>query len=86
MSKKTIQYAIDTETGLVISRYGDEIAFPELQYKDMNSKNKYTAGYILQKTSVFAVAVAWDYYKWTRKIPVEIKNKHREFWGFKPIK
>ena len=36
--------------------------------------------------NIFDVAKEVGSLKWTRKIPVEIKNIHRKFWGFAPLK
>lgn len=83
--KKIIQYAFDTETGMVISRVGSNIAVPVLQFHKMLPENNFTPQYELEKMDVIAIAQCWDNYKWTRKIPVEIKNLHRRFWGLKTL-
>lgn len=83
---RTIQYAVDIETGLVISRVGNELAWPILDYEGMTSENGYKMNYYLEKVSVFSVAGCMDMLKWTRKIPVALKNKHRKFWGFPELK
>ena len=83
---KTIRYAIDTDTGLVISRVGSEIAWPILDYKDMQPENAYVMNYSLVKICVSQVASRWDTLKWTRKISKTIKNTHRMFWGFPILK
>jgi hypothetical protein len=83
---KIIQYAIDTETGLVISRVGNELAWPILDYENMLPENHYTMNYSLVKICVSEVASRWYILKWTKKIPKEIKNTHREFWGFSLLK
>lgn len=83
---RTIQYAINLETGLVWSRVKSEIAFPVLDYDKMAPENNFTAPLILEKAPIFYMAGrVWEGLKWTRKIPKEIKNIHREFWGFKII-
>ena len=83
--RKNIQYAVDTETGMVISRIGSEIALPVLQFHKMVPENNFQTVYELEKMDVIAIAHCWKYYKWTRKIPTEVKNKHREFWGLRPL-
>lgn len=83
---RTIQYAIDVETGLVISRVGSELAWPILDYKNMLPENHYAMNYNLEKMHVFTASSIWYMLKWTRKIPKEIKNTHREFWGFPLLK
>lgn len=83
---RTIQYAIDTQTGLVVSRVGSELAWPILEYDEMRIENNYVINYHLKKMHVFEATRYWSLLKWTRKIPKEIKNKHREFWGFSILK
>ncbi len=83
---RTIQYGIDTETGMVISRKGSEIALPVLQFDKMLPENNFQTVYELKKMDVIALAHSWYQYRWTKKIPTEIKNKHRQFWGLKPLK
>lgn len=84
---RNITYAIDLDTGLVISRVGSELAWPILDYDGMLPENNYAMNYSLEKTSVYSLAGGcWSALKWTRKIPVEIKNIHRRFWGFRELK
>lgn len=74
--RKIITYAIDNETGLIWSRMDSEVAVPVLDYDgDM--------GFKLEKHSVMVTIYA-DLI-WTKKIPVEIKNEHRQFWGMKVL-
>lgn len=82
---KNITYAVDMETGLVVSRVGSEVAFPVLQYDKMTPENHFATIYELEKMSVFDLN-PWEKFHWTKKIPVEIKNEHRAFWGMKPLK
>jgi hypothetical protein len=83
----TIQYAIDLDTGLVFSRVDSELAVPVLDYEGMTPANGYKTTYNLQRCPVFElVGAGWASLLWTRKIAVEIKNLHREFWGMKPLK
>ncbi len=84
---RTIQYAIDTETRMVISRVDSELAWPVLDYDNMRPENNYTMNYYLEKITVFSVAGrVWNGLKWTRKIPRGIKNLHRQFWGMRRLK
>ncbi len=82
---RNITYAVDYE-GHVVSRVGSEIASPVIQYADMNPENSFEITYKLEKFNVFDFSPVWDNYKWTKKIPVRIKNAHRKFWGMKPLK
>ncbi|CAB4182504.1 hypothetical protein UFOVP1439_26 [uncultured Caudovirales phage] len=72
---KTIQYAIDTDTGLTWSRVGSEVAVPVLNYP--------ADDYTLIKMSVLYSGTAA--LKWTRQLPVSLKNYHREFWGMNKL-
>ena len=80
MRNRTIQYGIDRETGLIVSRVNDEIAVPVLQWESMKPENNFKTSYQLEKFNVFdSIGMI---IKWTRKIPIGLKNIHREFWGF----
>jgi len=84
---KHIEYAIDRTSGMVISRVDSEIAVPVLQFDRMSPQNNFLPVYMLERMSVFhlAATLLWDNYQWTKKIPVEIKNRHRKFWGMKEL-
>lgn len=84
---KNITYAIDVDTNLVISRVDDEVAWPILDYEGMLPENNYAMNYNLEKISVSSLSARnWNGLKWTKKIPVDVKNLHRRFWGFKELK
>jgi hypothetical protein len=83
--QRRIMYMINPD-GLVFSRVGSEVAIPVLDFGGMNPKNNYEMNYSLEKFDVIKVAGELNHCIGTRKIPVEIKNKHREFWGMKPLK
>jgi len=88
--QRRIRYGVDQDTGLVCSELmgsseKENIAFPVLDFAGMTHKNGYEIKYFLEKMSPFHVH-PHCHIVWTRKIPVEIKNKHREFWGMKPLK
>jgi hypothetical protein len=82
--RKIITYAYDTGTGLVISRVGSQVAISVLRFDKMTPENNFNTEYELEKISVFAI-LRWDNYKWTKKVPVDVKNQHRKFWGMKKI-
>ena len=84
--RKTIQYAIDKYDGHVISRVGSAVAMPILQYKKMTMANLFAKTYRLEKVNVLSLSQVWEDYKWTRKIPLKIKNIHRKFWNMPPLK
>lgn len=81
---RIITYAIEKETGIVVSRVGSEFAYPQLDFEGMTPANNFTATYALEKSDIYQLQ-PWSGYKWTKKIPVELKNRHREFWGFAPL-
>ncbi len=82
-----ITYAIDTDTGLVVSRQGSDFAWPILDYEGMTPENRFAANYHLEMIAVVLVpGRIFDGLWWTRKIPVEVKNTHRAFWGMTPLK
>jgi len=83
---KTIQYGVDSETGLIWSRVGSEVAVPILDFEKMTPENNFRTNYNFEKYDVLSVAKEVSNLKWTRKIPIEIKNIHRKFWGFAPLK
>lgn len=82
---RTITYAIDTETKLTVSRVGTELAYFVLDYDNMLPENNFSARYHLDKMDVFHWH-NWSVLKWTRKIPKDIKNLHRKYWGFSKLK
>ena len=85
MRQRRIQYGIDHETGLVWSRIGSEVAVPILDYESMTQNNNFQASYFLEKMDVLKALPTIKYMVWARKIPLSIKNEHREFWGMKKL-
>jgi len=83
--RKVIQYAIDDDTGWVVSRVGDELAYQEIYYEGMTPENGYRTTHSLAKCHVYDWGPLVGL-KWTRKIPVKVRNEHRKFWGFKLLK
>ena len=80
---KTIQYGIDCD-GHVISKVSPELAIPILDFEGMVADNSFEPSYNLEKHTLLSCAGNWlNGVRWTRKIPVEIKNIHRKFWGMK---
>ena len=83
---RNIQYAFETETGMVISRVGSEVCIPVLQFHKMLPEDNFQTIYELEKMDVIVISHCCNQYKWTRKIPQNIKNEHRQFWGLKLLK
>lgn len=85
MKNRTIQYAEHAD-GYVISRVGNELAWPILDYIGMTPENGFAMKYDLERVPVLGIGREWSLLRWTKKIPVAIKNVHRTFWTFKPLK
>lgn len=83
---RIITYAINQEDGLVVSRVKDEIAWPILQWDAMTPENSFATSYQLERIPVSQIGSEYRALKWTKKIPTELKNRHREFWGFPLLK
>jgi hypothetical protein len=79
---RTIQYGIDQDTGLVCSHVLGEFAFPVLDFEGMKPENGFKAVYNLERLKHIQGARI----VWTKKIPVDIKNRHRKYWNMKPLK
>jgi hypothetical protein len=83
---RIIRYAVESGTGLVWSRVGGEVALPVLDYDNMTPENNFKPTYHLEKLDTGYAIIPWRQLKWTKKIPTELKNRHRSFWGFKPLR
>jgi hypothetical protein len=81
-----IRYGIDRETGLIWSRVGSQVAVPVLQYDKMVPENNFKAIYELEIFDVIELVGSLGSVKWTRIVPIQIKNMHRELWKMKPVK
>ncbi len=84
---KIITYAINRNDDMVYSRVGSEIAYPVLQFDKIGQNGDFTGPleYQLEKSSVNSLAGEWSQLRFTKKIPADIKNRHRAFWGMKPL-
>ena len=82
MRRKTIQYAIDIDTGLIVSRINDQLLIPILEYEMGNFKDPEIFNLEFHPIHVSI----YMHLFWTKKIPLEDKNKHREKWGMKLLK
>lgn len=86
-----IMYGVD-DSGLVWSRVTDApamgaqcVAVPVLDYLAIGRDGDFSAPltYNLERTGI--EALIGSCLRWTRKIPLHIKNVHRQFWGMKPL-
>ena len=83
--QRTIQYCI-CPNGLVYPRVGSEMCVPVLDYPAMKQESGFQMEYNLDRFSIYSISSEWNTLKWTRKIPVNLKNIHRRFWGMKELK
>ena len=40
----------------------------------------------LEKSHVFCFTGMWNEFTWTRKVPFQVRQFHRAFWGMKPLR
>lgn len=86
---RVITYAFDPENGIVYSQFivdGNTKGFavPILDFEGMEPENNFAMSYNLERFERLSLS-DWDRLIWTKKIPVEIKNLHRAFWGMKSL-
>ena len=79
---KNITYAVNKDG--FYARCGDRIAFFELDYKNMKLENNFLEKYIISDCSVFEFGS--QNVRWTKKIPLSIKNKFRKYFGMPELK
>lgn len=85
---QTITYAVDRDSGEVVSHFGDAYAWPILDYEAIGKDGDYNAPfeYNLAKLDQRTVGRGAAYLYWTKRIPTEVKNLHRAFWGLPAVK
>jgi hypothetical protein len=91
---KSLQFAVHRWDGHIISRCGSDLAWPVLDYQGIGQGGDgYQPGdyngpmrYPLEKFNVHRIGREWDDLVWTKKIPMDLKNPHRIFWGLKELK
>lgn len=83
-----IRFAFNRQDGHVVSRVGNDVAWPILDYEAIGKNGDYTQPfqYNLGKINVHQIGKEWNALYWTRYIPTEMKNLHRKYWGMKPLK
>lgn len=93
-------YDAEDDGPFVVSRVDNKVAWPVLDFAgigmgglEKSTGTVYEKGdfrgptnYDLQAILLHEIKAGWLSLKWTRKIAVSLKNKHREFWGMKPLK
>ena len=84
MKRRTIQYYVEEDSGLVVSRVGNGFGWPILQYEKIGEGGDFTGPLEYSLEAVSLGSLLGDRtlrLRGTRKVPVGIKNRHREFWG-----
>lgn len=79
---KNITYAVNKDG--FYARCGDRIAFFELYYKNMKPENDFLEEYIISDCSVFEFGS--QNVRWTKKIPLVVKNRFRKHFGMSELK
>lgn len=89
---KTIRYAEDTDTGLIVSKCGGDFAWPIMEYDKIGGDGDFTKPieYKLERVSMSYFYACPSAYRALRfmapgKIPLAIRNAHRAFFGMKAI-
>lgn len=79
---KNITYAVNKDG--FYARCGDRMAFFELDYKNMKPENNFEEKYTISDCSVFEFGE--QNVRWTKKIPLHIKNAFRKHFGMSVLK
>lgn len=79
---KNITYAVNKDG--IYARCGDRMAFFELDYKNMKPENNFKEKYTISDYSVFEFCE--QNLRWTKKIPLHIKNAFRKHFGMSELK
>lgn len=84
-------YGVD-DSGLVWSRVTDApamgaqcVAVPVLEYEKIGQGGDFSKPLTYRLERMDITALIHAPLRWTRKIPLHIKNVHRQFWGMKPL-
>lgn len=59
---------------------------PILQYHKIGENGDFTQPLTYRLEGMSIMALVHARLRWTRKIPLDAKNLHREFWGLQPLK
>jgi hypothetical protein len=81
----TIQYGIDTSSGMIWSQYQSYVAVPVLQTGKMTSKNSFVPIFEFEVFDLCELEGSMVTIKWTRHVSNKIKNIHRKFWGLRSV-
>jgi hypothetical protein len=82
---KNITYGVDSES--FFARVDDRIAFFELDYNNMKPENNFEANYKITDWNIFDYhSSEFNNIRWTKKIPVAIKNMFRKHFDMPELK
>ena len=89
MRQRRIGYCVNPDDGLVWSHMwnGEGWAIPVYQFSDFGNDGDFT-GPIPMELEHFPARSCPSRGQgliYTRKIPVDLKNRHRKFWGMRPL-
>ena len=79
---KNITYGVDGET--FYARCGDRIAFFELDYQNMKPENNFESTYTIGSCPLFQIDISSV--RFTKKIPLAIKNEFRKYFKLPELK
>lgn len=82
---RQILYGIDLDTGMVVSRVGRELAWPVIVFNEIGKGGDFTGPIPVQLEKMDLNVLYNAHVQWTKKIPLDLKNRHRQFWGMKPV-
>lgn len=84
--RNQILFGIDSTSCMVVSRYGEALAIPVLDFDCVTPVDRFAANYGLKKYLLPDLSAGYlDGIEWTPKIPARVQNQHRQFWGHDPI-
>lgn len=82
---KNITYGVGNDS--FYSRCGDRVALFELDYNNMKPENNFESSYKITDYNIFDLhSSEFDNIRWTKKIPLSIKNMFRKYFGMQELK
>lgn len=88
---RTLTFAYDTN-GHLISRLNVDdsfrtpcVAVPVLDYDKIGENGDFTAPLTYTLEACTLGEIIGQSLNWTKKVPLADKNRHREFWGMRPL-
>ncbi len=90
---RRLMYGEDEDSGCVVSRLGSEYAWPVLDFEGIGQGGEgYEPGdfrgpmrYQLERISIFGVGSCRPTPLAPAKVPRELRNRHRTFWGLEAL-